>query len=115
MKNVDTHMRHKEQWVSRITASAGAHIKNLRAALLLTPLGELELLNALELRVFRCKTVPSKARARLCAQPVEIAWTLKGVCAGAGATTVATRAQGQSRAYDLHAAPLCPPNLLTSL
>jgi len=35
------------------SASAGAHMKNLSTALLLTPFGELELLNAFELRVFR--------------------------------------------------------------
>jgi predicted nucleic acid-binding protein len=35
------------------SASAGAHMKNLPTALLLTPFGELELLNAFELRVFR--------------------------------------------------------------
>ncbi len=35
------------------SANAGAHMKNLTTALLFTPFGELELLNALELRVFR--------------------------------------------------------------
>ena len=35
------------------SSTAAAHMKRLRAALPLTPLHELELLNALELRVFR--------------------------------------------------------------
>ncbi len=40
--------------------SAAAHMKRLRAALPLTPLHELELLNALELRVFRGELTPGE-------------------------------------------------------
>ena len=51
------------------SASAAAQMKNLRAVIFLTPFGELELRNALELRVFRGELTPSEveaARAALC-------------------------------------------------
>lgn len=44
------------------SASAAATIARLRAAVFLTPLGELELLNALELRVFRKEASVSEIR-----------------------------------------------------
>jgi predicted nucleic acid-binding protein len=45
------------------STSAAAQMKGVRAVVLLTPFGELELRNALELRVFRGELTPSEVEA----------------------------------------------------
>lgn len=45
------------------SASAAAQMKRLRTPFLLTPFGELELLNALELRIFRRELTPAEIKA----------------------------------------------------
>ena len=45
------------------SGSAAAQMKNLRAVIFLTPFGELELRNALELRIFRGELTPSEVEA----------------------------------------------------
>jgi len=45
------------------SASAAAQMKRLRTPLFLTPFGEVELLNALELRIFRREITPTEIKA----------------------------------------------------